>query len=177
MLLFEGSPWTVMGHSLNLKWWPPNTLIHHRNLKFILFWAQIHNLPRELMTKTNGEKIRRNLGIVIEVAESRGRFGLNRGLLRVRVSIDSEKPLLVGFGFRFCKFRSAEFEGHKLYGPHLRTGPARALLKDALKEEVPRAREENIAGKGKIAYDLNAFPATDSPPRITAQLTRMLSQQ
>ncbi|OMO77512.1 Zinc knuckle CX2CX4HX4C [Corchorus olitorius] len=187
--------------------------------------GEIHNLPREMMTKSNGEKIGRNLGTVIEVEEPRGSFGLNRGFLRVKVSIDFKKPLLARFWFpckandrrwaelqyeklgdycyecgrlghkgKFCKFRSAEIEGRKLYGPHLRIGLVRSLLKNAKREEVkligngdwravkelkgkavareaqvPRAREEIIAGKGKIACDLGAaIPATDSPPRITA---------
>ncbi|OMO82636.1 reverse transcriptase [Corchorus capsularis] len=59
----------------------------------------IHNLPRELLTKHNGEKIGKTLGEIIEVEEPRGRFGLNRGFLRLCIVIDSEKPLNPGFWF------------------------------------------------------------------------------
>ncbi|OMO49877.1 hypothetical protein COLO4_38315 [Corchorus olitorius] len=99
MKALEENPWSIMGHCLNLKRWEANTPMALLDFKGIQFWIQIHNLPRELLTKQNGEKIGHSLGEVIEVEEPRGRFGLNRGFLPMRIIVDSERPLVPGFWF------------------------------------------------------------------------------
>ncbi|OMO70439.1 hypothetical protein COLO4_28598 [Corchorus olitorius] len=68
MRALEGNPWSIMGHCLNLKKWPANTPVAQLDFKGIQFWIQIHNLPRELMTKQNGENIGKSLGEIIEVS-------------------------------------------------------------------------------------------------------------
>ncbi|OMO71301.1 Zinc knuckle CX2CX4HX4C [Corchorus olitorius] len=58
-----------------------------------------HNLPREMLMRSNGEMIGKVIGDVLEVEEPRGRFGVNMGFLRLKVMVDSNIPLKYGFWF------------------------------------------------------------------------------
>ncbi|OMO98747.1 hypothetical protein COLO4_13724, partial [Corchorus olitorius] len=148
--------WSVMGFSLNLKPWPPDKSIKEVDLSAIPFWLQVHNLPREMMTSRNAERIGNRMGEVLEVKEPMGSFGLNRSFLRVRVSINVNDPLIPGFwiprgGDRnvwaevkykklsdFCfncgklghgnKFCKSEVISPARFGAFMRAPPARSLL-------------------------------------------------
>ncbi|OMO53103.1 Endonuclease/exonuclease/phosphatase [Corchorus capsularis] len=63
----------------------------------VSFWVQIHNLPQDMMVKSNADRIGASLGQVLKVEEPRGRFGPNRSFLRLRLLLPCEKPLLPGF--------------------------------------------------------------------------------
>ncbi|OMO68596.1 hypothetical protein COLO4_29560 [Corchorus olitorius] len=90
------NPWLVMGYCLNLKFWPPDKSMREVDLDSIAFWVQIHSLPREMMVKSNAMKIGSLLGNVLEIEEPRGRFGINRSFLRVRVELKAKKALVPG---------------------------------------------------------------------------------
>ncbi|OMO77364.1 hypothetical protein COLO4_25222 [Corchorus olitorius] len=126
MKALEGNPWSIMGYCLNLKKWSANTPVAQLDFKGIQFWIQIHNLPRELLTKQNGEKIRKMLGEVLKVEEPRGRFALNRGFLQLRIIVDSEKPLTPGFWFP-SQDGEKRWADIKKFGPKMRTNSLRQL--------------------------------------------------
>ncbi|OMO55184.1 reverse transcriptase [Corchorus capsularis] len=150
------NPWSMMGYYLNLKYWPPDKAIREVDLDSIAFWVQIHSLPREMMMKSNAMKIGSSLGKVIEIEEPRGRFGINRSFLRVRVESRAENPLvpvcwvnrpggdrawaefnyekLSDFCFNCgrlghtCKFCRSEVAVAQRFGPFMRAPMAKQLL-------------------------------------------------
>ncbi|OMO55003.1 hypothetical protein COLO4_36252 [Corchorus olitorius] len=149
------NPWAVMGYCFNLKFWPPELAVGEIDMNLISYWTQIHNLPRDLLTENNARRIGSILGDVIEIEEIKGRFGLNRSFLRIRVGLKLENPLIPGFwiprgGDRkiwatvkyekladFCfncgrlghsnKFCKSEEKSPMSYGPHMRVAPAKQL--------------------------------------------------
>ncbi|KAI8001217.1 putative ribonuclease H protein [Camellia lanceoleosa] len=61
------------------------------------FWVQVHGLPLEKMTRTNGEAIGKRLGRLIRVDGHSEELLLNRCFFRIRVELDITKPLPRGF--------------------------------------------------------------------------------
>ena len=50
------------GCSLVLQRWSEELTIENVNMLEVMFWAQVHNLPLDMMTKRNREIIRGRLG-------------------------------------------------------------------------------------------------------------------
>ncbi|OMO77422.1 hypothetical protein COLO4_25190 [Corchorus olitorius] len=150
------NPWSVMGFCFNLKFWPSESAANEVDLKLFPFWVQIHNLPRDLLTMANARRIGGILGEILEIEEIKGRFGLNRSFLRLRMMIKYESPLIPGFWILrgddrkiwaevkyeklsdFCfncgrlghsnKFCKSEEKSSLSFGAHMRAAPAKSLL-------------------------------------------------
>ena len=55
-------PWSVMGCCLTVKKWPMRDSVEEIDFFEVEFWAQIHNLPMDLMTVRNVVVIGGKLG-------------------------------------------------------------------------------------------------------------------
>ncbi|KAF4366083.1 hypothetical protein G4B88_000393 [Cannabis sativa] len=86
------SPWNIRGKLLLLKSWEPNvqngSLFTHTRL-----WVQIHKLPVEFFSVTNGNKLGARVGNVVVVDLDEENPASWAKWLRVLVEIDIEKPL------------------------------------------------------------------------------------
>ncbi|XVE62242.1 hypothetical protein DITRI_Ditri06bG0102500 [Diplodiscus trichospermus] len=64
----ENGPWVVMGFCLSLKKWSStDQVLKDIEFRKVPIWIQIHNLPLEMLTKHNAEKMRRVIGVLTEV--------------------------------------------------------------------------------------------------------------
>ncbi|OMO69816.1 hypothetical protein COLO4_28922 [Corchorus olitorius] len=86
------NPWSVMDFGFNLKEWLYNMAVGELDFSTISYWIQIHNISRDMFSKSNVDKIASNFGTMMEVEEPIGRFGVNRTFLRARVLILADKP-------------------------------------------------------------------------------------
>ncbi|OMO95873.1 hypothetical protein COLO4_15631 [Corchorus olitorius] len=97
MKAMASGPWSVMSHNLNLQQWKPSQSLQEIDFSHMEFWIQIHNLPLDMMTKENAEKIGKILGKLNKVEDIMDGSGMRRVFLRIRVAIDISKPLCNGF--------------------------------------------------------------------------------
>ncbi|OMO58738.1 hypothetical protein COLO4_34402 [Corchorus olitorius] len=144
----EDSPWSIMGHCLNLKVWPPLTSANNIEFKGILFWVQVHNLPRELLTKTNGEKIGGTLGTVVDVEEPRISSGMKRGFLR-------KKEIRTGLTFELEE-KSGDKARNLLVAAGERGNPGYLIREEARASHFLEAREKGPSSKGKESIEISA---------------------
>ena len=93
----EEGHWSVMGCYLNLKRWEVDKLVQKICFSKVIFWIQIHKLPLELMTIHNARKIGSVLGELRSVEDPIWASGVGKSYLRIRVEIETEKPLMGGF--------------------------------------------------------------------------------
>ncbi|ONI21966.1 hypothetical protein PRUPE_2G099000 [Prunus persica] len=70
------------------------------NLKFVDFWVQIRNVPLLKMTEKLARSIRDRIGKCIDTSRSEG-GELVGGFMRIRVQIDTTKPLWRGLRITF----------------------------------------------------------------------------
>uniref|UniRef100_A0A803NTB8 CCHC-type domain-containing protein n=1 Tax=Cannabis sativa TaxID=3483 RepID=A0A803NTB8_CANSA len=89
------SPWNIRGKLLLLKSWEPSVqngspFIHTR------LWVQIHKLPVEFFSVSNGNKLGTRVGNVVVMDLDEENPASWAKWLRVLVEIDIEKPLLSG---------------------------------------------------------------------------------
>lgn len=89
--LIDGGPWNVKGFCFSVRSWPLYHSIDDIESNRATYWIQAHGIPREMLSMVNGRKLGTMLGSVIEV-EDPARVG-NRGFLRIRVDINTHKPL------------------------------------------------------------------------------------
>ena len=57
----------------------------------------MHKLPLEMLTRSNAKKIGRTLGELEKIKDPAWMNGVGRSFLRIRVAIEVEKQLVVGF--------------------------------------------------------------------------------
>ncbi|OMO75565.1 Endonuclease/exonuclease/phosphatase [Corchorus olitorius] len=93
----DNSPWTVMGNCLSLKKWDVDKVISEIHFENVQYWVQIHDLPLEMQTEENVQRIGSRLGTVIRSDEVEWGGIIWRSFLRARVEIDTSRPLLPGF--------------------------------------------------------------------------------
>ncbi|XWS30913.1 hypothetical protein CRYUN_Cryun23aG0032100 [Craigia yunnanensis] len=65
----DDRPWSVMKGCLILQRWGEGLTIEELDFTKVVFWAQIHNLPLEMMTRNNAEKIGGKIGRLLEVED------------------------------------------------------------------------------------------------------------
>lgn len=65
----------------------------------VQFWVQIHGLEVDKFSKHSSERIGASIGRVIEVDEILRPMGLDRDYVRIKVEVDTIKPLLDGFWY------------------------------------------------------------------------------
>lgn len=90
-----------MGYVMSLKRWEPHKLITEIDFNKCSFWIQIHNLPVPLplpkRSLANVERIAVVLGELIDMDREDIDCPFMRNYVRMRVSIDFNKPLKRGF--------------------------------------------------------------------------------
>ncbi|KAF4372918.1 hypothetical protein G4B88_018083 [Cannabis sativa] len=97
--------WRVRGYSLSLHVWTPRKSLM-LNLDLMKIWIQIHNLPRDYFSVTNGNILGGKAGKVIDVELDEGKSALWSKFLRI-VELDVKQPLFSG-----CFF-DLELGGHR----------------------------------------------------------------
>ncbi|KAI8021569.1 hypothetical protein LOK49_LG03G01640 [Camellia lanceoleosa] len=95
--VLQEAPWSIMGNLMILQPLQKGIPAADMEFKWSPFWVQIHGLPLEKMTKTNGEIIGRRIGRLLRVEAHCEGLLLYRSFLRVRVEIDVTQPLPRGF--------------------------------------------------------------------------------
>lgn len=97
MKVHEGGPWSVMGHIVSLQSWSPEVSVFEIDFSLIDCWVQIHGIPLDSFSTTNTAKIASYIGEVLEVENPLVDGHLLRTFLRVKVRLNTMKPLLTGF--------------------------------------------------------------------------------
>lgn len=95
--ILEEAPWNIMGHVLVLSKWNPQVSMHEIEYNHTPFWIQIHGMPLELFSKQNAIRAGNRVGSVIEVEDPFNGTSINRGFLRIKVSVNINNPLVAGF--------------------------------------------------------------------------------
>ncbi|OMO96966.1 hypothetical protein CCACVL1_04733 [Corchorus capsularis] len=96
-MVLERGPWTVMGHCICFKKWEIEKTLMEMEFREVIFWVQIHNLPWEVQTKRNAERVGNVMGRIVEIEDVQWGKAIGRGFLRLRVAMDVERSLLGGF--------------------------------------------------------------------------------
>ncbi len=95
-LAFNQRPWTIKGAHLVLKPCAPELSCHELDFTKSTFWVQIHGLPMLWKTKDNIDKIGQKIGYVLDIDLISEPFIQWRKFVRVRVELDTTKPLKKG---------------------------------------------------------------------------------
>lgn len=100
--VLEGGPWTYEGSVLLMQRWKPG--MNGEDFECFKFniWVHIHNLPFELRSQSFAMELAKLAG---DVKESNGQektacSGFAREYMRVRIELDTSKPILQGFFLR-----------------------------------------------------------------------------
>ncbi|BFG20977.1 hypothetical protein CerSpe_072510 [Prunus speciosa] len=93
--LIEKGPWHVNDDVFSIQPWPQSSALAEIHPNKATYWIQAHGIPLGLMTGRNARLIGERIGSVIGV-EDPATNG-TRSFLRMRIEIDSTKPLLLGF--------------------------------------------------------------------------------
>jgi hypothetical protein len=99
-------PWNIKGSLLVLKPWTPEVTFDEVELSTCPFWVQVHGLPLQNMTARNAISIGKSHGNLMAVENSKTPGIICTHHLRIRVEIDTTKPLVPGFTLP-CPGRSA----------------------------------------------------------------------
>ncbi|OMP08294.1 hypothetical protein COLO4_06602 [Corchorus olitorius] len=123
--VLANGPWSVMGCSLNLRKWEIGQVISDLDFSKIDFWIQVHNLPIEMLTFQNAEKIGAVIGTLLYYEDPSWVLGCGVKKGKVRAEIRYEKLSdfcyacgRIGHIVRNCE----KDEGILKYGLGLRTG-------------------------------------------------------
>lgn len=95
--VWRDSPWAFDGCLLNLRPWTKLLTVEEVRMNKCLYWVQIHNIPKEAMTKKNIVRMGTMVGEVICFEEPRIDDCNVRSFGRIRVEVDLQKPLKAGF--------------------------------------------------------------------------------
>ncbi|KAI7979736.1 hypothetical protein LOK49_Contig262G00003 [Camellia lanceoleosa] len=95
--VLEEAPWSVMGNLMVLNPVEIGSPVSQMDFTWSPFWVQIHGLPVEKMTRTNGETIGKRLGRLLRVDGHSEGLLLDRSFLLIRVELDVSRPLPRGF--------------------------------------------------------------------------------
>lgn len=95
----QKSPWSVMNNLMVLEEVQKGVTVEEMDFSLCPFWIQVHGLPISCMTKANASKIGKQFVELIEVEriDEKGGLLLSRSSLRIKVMVDTSKPLLRGF--------------------------------------------------------------------------------
>ncbi|KAM1823104.1 hypothetical protein ACFX13_025760 [Malus domestica] len=85
-------PWAVMKLNFYVKRWSPDLAIEDIQMALVPFWIQIWGVPLSLSTELNVRRLAKEIGEFVEMEDP----AKARGFLRVKVVVDSEKPLIPG---------------------------------------------------------------------------------
>ncbi|KAL7201896.1 hypothetical protein ACSBR1_033564 [Camellia fascicularis] len=91
--ILRDSPWSVMGFLLALQPLVARQTMEEIDFKWCQFWVQAHGLPFNKLTKKNGEIIGNHVGRLVWVEAHTEGLLLYRSFLRIRVEVNTTKPL------------------------------------------------------------------------------------
>ncbi|VVA40746.1 PREDICTED: reverse mRNAase [Prunus dulcis] len=87
--ILDGNPWFIKGYTFTVKLWPLYHSLDDIQADKAIYWVQAHGLPRILCTPKNARQFGSRIGAVMEVDF--------RGFLRMRIDMNTAKPLAPGF--------------------------------------------------------------------------------
>ncbi|OMO71257.1 reverse transcriptase [Corchorus capsularis] len=93
----EEGPWFIKGSCMMMKKWQPGCNVAEMDFQTVSFWIQVHNLPIEMLTRSNANIIGSRMGRVIKIEDPVTSGGLGRSFLRIRIEIDAHNALVDGF--------------------------------------------------------------------------------
>nr|POE99712.1 hypothetical protein CFP56_36054 [Quercus suber] len=94
--VFEKRPWSIRGRHLVIKKWSSDLTWQEVDFLSSSIWVQIHGLLALWKIEENLRKIGCKVGLVSEVDLVDDPGGAWRRFIRVRVDVDTSKPLLLG---------------------------------------------------------------------------------
>ncbi|KAB2599005.1 hypothetical protein D8674_039706 [Pyrus ussuriensis x Pyrus communis] len=94
--IIEQGPWAVMKKVFSVVKWPPELALEELELDAVPFWVQIRGVPLGLASVDNIHRLTMEAGKFLAMEDP----GLARGFLRVRILVDTEKPLFKGCWIR-----------------------------------------------------------------------------
>ncbi|XP_070662491.1 uncharacterized protein [Malus domestica] len=110
--LLEQASWAAMKKIFSIKKWPSDLALEEIVLENVPFWVQIRGVPMCFVSLQNIKRLTKEVGEFIAI-EDPGKAG---GFLRVRLSIDTNRPLFNGCWLRRDQNRETwvEFRFEKL---------------------------------------------------------------
>ncbi|XP_009363711.2 uncharacterized protein LOC103953669 [Pyrus x bretschneideri] len=132
--------------------WPPELALEELELDAVPFWVQIRGIPLGLASVDNIQRLTKEAGKFLAMEDP----GLARGFLRVRILVDTEKPLFKGCWIRrdTNKDTWVEFRYERLQDFCYRCGRIGHINTECTVE---------VTGEGAVAYGewLKAPPVRD----------------
>ncbi|PQP91931.1 uncharacterized protein Pyn_25559 [Prunus yedoensis var. nudiflora] len=93
--LMEKGPWHVHDDVFSIQPWPSNCALAEIHPNKATYWIQAHGIPLGMMTGRNALLIGGRIGTVIGIEDPA--INGTRSFLRMRIEIDTTKPLQLGF--------------------------------------------------------------------------------
>ncbi|KAM1127252.1 uncharacterized protein LOC126626742 [Malus sylvestris] len=90
--LLEQVPWGVMKQNLSVKRWTEDLAMEEIPMHMVLFWVQMKGIPPCLCSEGNLNRLANKCGDLLEVED----ITKARGFLRIRIMVDTTKPLVTG---------------------------------------------------------------------------------
>lgn len=91
----DHGPWSVKGALLSLQPWPSELTLAEIDFSTILFWIQVHNLPRNRMNLDTALKIGNYAGQFLST-DNTAPYQITRKFMRIRVAVNTAQPLKAG---------------------------------------------------------------------------------
>lgn len=85
--------WGVMNKNFSVKRWPNNLALEEIKMELVPFCMQIKGLPLNMCLETNARRLSLEVGMFMEMKN----LDYARGFLRVKVEVDTMKPLVMGY--------------------------------------------------------------------------------
>ncbi|XP_068329792.1 uncharacterized protein [Pyrus communis] len=90
--IIEQVPWAVMKKVFSVVKWPPELALEELVLDDVPFWVQIRGIPLGLASLENIQRVTKEAGKFLAMEDP----GYARGFVRIRLLVDTEKPLFKG---------------------------------------------------------------------------------
>lgn len=95
--VLRGRPWSIQSHLLNLQLWEEDMVQEEVNVDLWPIWVQFHGLPFCFLNRENALDLGSMIGKVVAVENPRDDGKLVRKVLRARVLLNVNDPLMTGF--------------------------------------------------------------------------------
>lgn len=95
--VLDGGPWHVRNFRFNVVPWPGHLAFDDVPTHLVPYWVQVSGLSLEKMNVKNAQLIGSEIGVLLDTDDPTKVDAALRGYLRVKVAIDSRKPLPTGF--------------------------------------------------------------------------------
>ncbi|XP_021996266.1 uncharacterized protein LOC110893467 [Helianthus annuus] len=101
--LLEDGPWTIRNVPIILKEWAPSVMVEKEDIKVILVWVKLHEVPLEAFTEDGLSLIASRIGTpkmldsytATMCAESWGRSSFARALIEVKAECELKKEVTI----------------------------------------------------------------------------------